>query len=671
MNIMEVFDRNSYLKHNIDSVHVIPSSSNNDSNNSKYILDVSDDSEETHNQFWKTKLCLMFSKGICRNGSQCKFAHGSEELRTPVNLKKTKLCPFWLSSACDSGENCPFAHGTSELRVTNDYYKTSVCRYWKMGVKCDAGVLCRHAHGETELRRKAHKHLMKKRTDDPCYTYISSAAATAAATMAAVMNEGPNLSGNNITRSDANDSTLFGDNNTISNRLLNIPQIPHKRVYPSLNTSNVPYNICDMGNMSTTSTASSSNSSINAFSNPCSTLSDGITNKIKRNYSHDGIFKNRYELEEGIGLGEVGSMEGSRVGGFRIIGNCFGNGSNDNNNNYNAFQLRNSFSEQNLSNLNSGFFLNRLEPCYCPSSKSGSIINPDICIGDWKLDLDSSCISSKDEYNKTKFLDLKSLENNRGDVDNSSNLRRVGNSSNSLSSNISDNSLNDDYFGTIWDGSVSNIKHLSIQQQNLPIHFNYNSNNINNNQTLNLNQQLLISKLQQLQLQHKQQEENEEKKEKENERVISNEGKKCENKDNETMEKEHYASCKYSEENSDLQKNISVQYNSSNRFLSTGINISKDDNGNETGNGKDQKQFVLGDFLENCPNEFKLVKLDNFGAFEFNSPVLVKLSLLDNKELSSISNGEIPALIIPSDKKLEAARIHFISVKDAQKLKFE
>ncbi|KAL7067317.1 zinc finger, CCCH type domain-containing protein [Cryptosporidium serpentis] len=132
-----------------------------------------------HDQFWKTKLCLMHSKGTCKRGVDCRFAHGYEELRSPVNLKKTKLCPFWLNSSCTMGITCPYAHGTTELRVTTDFYKTSVCRYWKIGVKCDAGVLCRHAHGEVELRPKAGRYINKKKDDMPSYlnpkmTYSSS-----------------------------------------------------------------------------------------------------------------------------------------------------------------------------------------------------------------------------------------------------------------------------------------------------------------------------------------------------------------------------------------------------------------------------------------------------------------------------------------------------------------
>ncbi|EEA06925.1 zinc finger, CCCH type domain-containing protein [Cryptosporidium muris RN66] len=122
-----------------------------------------------HDQFWKTKLCLMHSKGTCKRGVDCRFAHGYEELRSPVNLKKTKLCPFWLNSSCTMGITCPYAHGTTELRVTTDFYKTSVCRYWKMGVKCDAGILCRHAHGEVELRPKAGRYINKKKDDTSSY----------------------------------------------------------------------------------------------------------------------------------------------------------------------------------------------------------------------------------------------------------------------------------------------------------------------------------------------------------------------------------------------------------------------------------------------------------------------------------------------------------------------
>ncbi|KAH8741737.1 hypothetical protein FG386_001311 [Cryptosporidium ryanae] len=655
MNIMEVFDKNLYMSRNIDSTQTMSSCSNNDANNSRFVFDDdSDGSEEEHNQFWRTKLCLMFSKGICRNGDKCKFAHGNEELRTPVNLKKTKLCPFWLNSTCNSGGNCPFAHGISELRVTNDYYKTSVCRYWKMGVKCDAGVLCRHAHGETELRRRSNRHQMKKRIDGACYASISSAAATAAATMAAVINEDSNLSNNCSKKVVNNDSPLFRDNSTIGNRLLNIPQIQNGGIY-SLNAPTVPYSICDMSNVSTSSTASSSNSSINTIYNHCSTLPCAITNKIKRNYSHDDIFKSTYGQEDKMGPGGVGTMERSKAGGFKIVGSCFENNSGDSYNNYNVFQIRNSFSEQNLADLNSNFCSGKLESRYCQNTKPEPTVNSRSSIGDWKINVENNGVSSKDEYDKTRFFDVSLHENNKkGGIGGSSNLRRVGNSSNSLSSNLSDSSLNEDYFGTIWDSNVNCIQNLNIQQ-NPYRKFSCNDNRTQG-KTLNLNQQL-IQKLQRLQLQHKQRTEDDGNNEKGNEGILYEEEKEYESSDCKITQMEHSSNRKYSEVNKNLLNNVLVSSSLNETLLDTGAINS--DNEKETEINKNQRKFLLGDFLENCPSEFRSTQLST-GKFVFNSPMLVKLSVLDPKELSSIPNGEIPALIIPSDDKFEAAKIYFV-----------
>lgn len=111
-------------------------------------------------QFFKTKVCIPYSKGRCRRGDKCCFAHGKEEVRNRVNLTNTKLCEAWMRDQCTT-ENCVFAHGEQELRATEDYFKTSLCKYWKRGVVCEAGASCRHAHGESELRARRYRRTQK------------------------------------------------------------------------------------------------------------------------------------------------------------------------------------------------------------------------------------------------------------------------------------------------------------------------------------------------------------------------------------------------------------------------------------------------------------------------------------------------------------------------------
>lgn len=107
-------------------------------------------------QFFKTKLCIPFTKGQCRRGAQCCFAHGEDELKYPLNLRKTKLCELWSQGKC-AKDNCFFAHGHHELQSTDDYYKTGLCKFWKRGLTCEAGDRCRHAHGQHELRPRGYR----------------------------------------------------------------------------------------------------------------------------------------------------------------------------------------------------------------------------------------------------------------------------------------------------------------------------------------------------------------------------------------------------------------------------------------------------------------------------------------------------------------------------------
>merc|ERR1719382_2176110 len=81
-------------------------------------------------QLTKTKMCAFFERGKCASGN-CKYAHSTDELRSPPNLQKTKLCRAFLQGACTSGENCPYAHGEDDLRVTAGIYKTQMCNFFE------------------------------------------------------------------------------------------------------------------------------------------------------------------------------------------------------------------------------------------------------------------------------------------------------------------------------------------------------------------------------------------------------------------------------------------------------------------------------------------------------------------------------------------------------------
>ena len=78
------------------------------------------------------KLCWHFSRGFCRLGAACGFAHGTSETIklanayeanlssspgtiAPVMPMKTKLCSFFCRGECNKGSACTFAHGEHEL----------------------------------------------------------------------------------------------------------------------------------------------------------------------------------------------------------------------------------------------------------------------------------------------------------------------------------------------------------------------------------------------------------------------------------------------------------------------------------------------------------------------------------------------------------------------------
>lgn len=67
------------------------------------------------------------------------------------DLHKTKLCRAFLQGHCREGENCVYAHGDEDLRVTEGIYKTQMCNFYERGY-CKKGDRCNHAHGKSDLR---------------------------------------------------------------------------------------------------------------------------------------------------------------------------------------------------------------------------------------------------------------------------------------------------------------------------------------------------------------------------------------------------------------------------------------------------------------------------------------------------------------------------------------
>ncbi|KAL5367421.1 3CCCH domain-containing protein [Cryptosporidium parvum] len=507
-------------------------------------------SEESHNQYWKTKLCLMFSKGACKNGDNCRFAHGSEDLRTPVNLKKTKLCPFWLSSACSIGENCPFAHGTTELRVTNDFYKTSVCRYWKMGVKCDAGVLCRHAHGEAELRKKTNKHLLRRKDDQLP----------------------PSIREDDLILPLR--SNKFNEN---SRFLFQVPP-PPPLVYSS---SGQP--VSSLGKMRQSHSHSNLHSNsrtglgFNTQSIQAKTLPPILRyidqegegdHRMKRNYSCDDIFRK---------------------------GECFSNSqSHPNLQNhshpqpqplppqFNSFHDNQNSDITNVPCIRGSSSLNNLRS-WDSNSKSDQLnTSQDNIFGLVGLDKDPGLSSAsiiknrfQDDDSEKQLLDLRS---NETDLSSFCSLKRMEDSSNSLVSNISDLSFGDDFLGGVLNNKLQNhqvLKHSPGHMLNSL--FNCNTDNHSGSAT----------------------------------------GHNCP--------------------------------------PSSIVSEKKRDEINSLDYFKNVADVV--------PSEGFFSKVSQFtnSSEVTHSPILVKIKFLDSAEISSLSTGEVPAILIPSED-MKSAKVHFLSI---------
>mmetsp|Transcript_116944 Transcript_116944/g.364072 ORF Transcript_116944/g.364072 Transcript_116944/m.364072 type:complete len:543 (+) Transcript_116944:160-1788(+) len=102
-------------------------------------------------QFFKTKICSFWQKGLCMRGTACKYAHGDHELNQMPDLTKTALCHQMLAYGKCNDRNCRFAHSSEDLRATGNFYKTTMCSFNLSG-KCSLGEYCRHAHNVQELR---------------------------------------------------------------------------------------------------------------------------------------------------------------------------------------------------------------------------------------------------------------------------------------------------------------------------------------------------------------------------------------------------------------------------------------------------------------------------------------------------------------------------------------
>lgn len=74
--------------------------------------------EKVNRSLYKTELCESFTtKGYCKYGNKCQFAHGLQELKFKErnNKFRTKPCVNWSKTGyCRYGKRCCFKHGDDE-----------------------------------------------------------------------------------------------------------------------------------------------------------------------------------------------------------------------------------------------------------------------------------------------------------------------------------------------------------------------------------------------------------------------------------------------------------------------------------------------------------------------------------------------------------------------------
>eukprot|EP01071_Lankesteria_metandrocarpae_P008610 Lankesteria_metandrocarpae@DN5004_c0_g1_i1.p1 len=62
-------------------------------------------------------MCTQVERGFECTNSKCNFAHSHNELRATDPFYKIGLCKFYSRGNCETGKNCRHAHGTAELRA--------------------------------------------------------------------------------------------------------------------------------------------------------------------------------------------------------------------------------------------------------------------------------------------------------------------------------------------------------------------------------------------------------------------------------------------------------------------------------------------------------------------------------------------------------------------------
>jgi hypothetical protein len=118
----------------------------------------------------KTRLCKGSVNGICYD-PECTFAHNEEELRSTDMFYKKSLCMWNEKGRCRNGDQCRFAHGFEELHTREQNEKALMDKgggggnggaVWQPG-----GALTQVARGSNGVQRRNGKYTAGKFTSGP------------------------------------------------------------------------------------------------------------------------------------------------------------------------------------------------------------------------------------------------------------------------------------------------------------------------------------------------------------------------------------------------------------------------------------------------------------------------------------------------------------------------
>ncbi|KAK4726824.1 hypothetical protein R3W88_031741 [Solanum pinnatisectum] len=136
--------------------------------------------------FYKTCMCAKFLKETCKNGENCTFAHGIEDLREPPpncqdlvrvmdrkfnedkeKMHRMKICKIFYDGEEESStisietrRNISDPKMIETSKNENDivpfemptYWKTKICNKWETIGQCPFRDRCHFAHGQSELQ---------------------------------------------------------------------------------------------------------------------------------------------------------------------------------------------------------------------------------------------------------------------------------------------------------------------------------------------------------------------------------------------------------------------------------------------------------------------------------------------------------------------------------------